>query len=142
MRTFSRIESVIMTVLTDAARRLLFAGGFALAVAAPIGAIALHDSAAMAPVVASCPDGETLDETTGGCLPSAEQAPATYSPINPEGANLQPGSITSTDPGKVGQLPEVDGIPCTGANTGQCIGLSENQPSAFEEPQSTLSSSP
>ena len=24
-------------------------------------------------------------------------------------------------------LPEVDGIPCTGANTGECIGLQESQ---------------
>jgi hypothetical protein len=24
-------------------------------------------------------------------------------------------------------LPEVDGVPCTGANTGECIGLQESQ---------------
>jgi hypothetical protein len=78
---------------------------------------------------------------TGGCLPATDGAPATLNPINPEGADLQPGSITSSDAGEVGRLPEVDGIPCTGANTGQCIGLSENQPT-FEQPQSTLSSSP
>jgi len=116
-----------MTALIDATRRLLLAGGFALVVAAPIGAIA---------------DGETFDETTGGCLPGSVTAPATLNPINPEGANLQPGSVTSSDPGEVGRLPEVDGIPCTGANTGTCIGLSEKQPAEIEQPQSTLSSSP
>ena len=131
-----------MTALIDATRRLLLAGGFALVVAAPIGAIAVSGGASMAPVLASCPDGETFDETTGGCLPGSVTAPATLNPINPEGANLQPGSVTSSDPGEVGRLPEVDGIPCTGANTGTCIGLSENQPAGIEQPQSTLSSSP
>ena len=130
-----------MTVLTNATRRLLLAGGFALAVAAPIGAIAAYDGGAALPAVASCPEGEVLDEATGGCLPATDQAPTTFNPINPEGANLQPGAITSSDAGEVGRLPEVDGIPCSGANTGQCIGLSENQPT-FEQPQSTLSSSP
>ncbi len=131
-----------MTALIDATRRLLLAGGFALVVAAPIGAIAISGGASMAPLLASCPDGETLDETTGGCLPGSVTVPATLNPINPEGANLQPGSVTSSDPGEVGRLPEVDGIPCTGANTGTCIGLSENQPAGIEQPQSTLSSSP
>ena len=134
-------ERVMTTVVTNATRRLLLAGGFALAVAAPIGAIAAYDGALALPAVASCPDGEVLDEVTGGCLPAPDQTPTTFNPINPEGADLQPGSITSSDPGEVGRLPEVDGIPCTGANTGQCIGLSENQPT-FEQPQSTLSSSP
>ena len=130
-----------MTVLTNATRRLLLAGGLALAVAAPIGAIAANEGASVLPALASCPDGEVLDEATGGCLPATDQAPTTFNPINPEGANLQPGAITSSDAGEVGQLPEVDGIPCSGANTGKCIGLSENLPT-FEQPQSTLSSSP
>ena len=130
-----------MTVLTNTTRRLLLAGGFALAVAAPIGAIAAYDGGAALPAVASCPAGEVLDEVTGGCLPATGAGPTTLNPINPEGANLQPGAITSSDAGEVGRLPEVDGIPCSGANTGQCIGLSENQPT-FEQPQSTLSSSP
>jgi hypothetical protein len=130
-----------MTVLTNATRRLLLAGGFALAVAAPIGAIAAYDGGSVLPAVASCPEGEVLDEVTGGCLPATGPTPTTFNPINPEGADLQPGAITSSDPGEIGQLPEVDGIPCSGANTGQCIGLSENQPT-FEQPQSTLSSSP
>ena len=130
-----------MTGLTNATRRLLLAGGFALAVTAPIGAIAAYDGGPVPSAVASCPAGEVLDEATGGCLPAADQTPTTFNPINPEGANLQPGAITSSDAGEVGRLPEVNGIPCSGANTGQCIGLSENQPT-FEQPQSTLSSSP
>lgn len=126
-------------------RRLLLAGGFALAIAAPIGAIAAYDGGTGLPAVASCPVGQVLDEAAGTCAPGTDEAPATVDPsdpINPEGANLQPGAITSSDPGEVGRLPEVDGIPCTGANTGQCIGLSENQPPDFQQPQSTISSSP
>ena len=130
-----------MTALTNTTRRLLLAGGFALAVVAPIGAIAAYQGGSVLPAVASCPEGEVLDGVTGGCVPATDDAPATLNPINPEGADLQPGSITSSDAGDVGRLPEVDGIPCTGANTGQCIGLSQNQPT-FQQPQSTLSSSP
>ena len=44
-----------MTGLTNATRRLLLAGGFALAVAAPIGAIAAYDGGTVLPAAASCP---------------------------------------------------------------------------------------
>jgi len=40
-----------------------------------------------------------------------------------------------------GSVPEIDGIPCTGHNTGQCIGLSQNAPPVVV-PESTISSSP
>ena len=76
-------ERVMMTVVTNATRRLLLAGGFALAVAALIGAIAAYDGAPALPAVASCPDGEVLDEVTGGCLPAPDQTPTTFNPINP-----------------------------------------------------------
>lgn len=127
-------------------QRLLIAGGFAVAAIAPIaGVSAAHGAGPALPAVASCPDDQILD-SSGVCQPVTDVvAPTvvapTFDPINPEGAQLQPGAITSSEPGRVGQLPEVDGIPCDGSNTGQCIGLSENQPQ-FEQPESTISSSP
>ncbi len=75
--------------------------------------------------LAYCPPNEVLDPSSGACRPETDQAPPTFNPINPENAPLQPGSITSSRPGEVGQLPEVNGIPCNGDNTGLCIGLTE-----------------
>lgn len=42
------------------------------------------------------------------------------------------------------QLPQINGIPCTGANSGQCIDLAEEQQSdgPQPDPQSTVGSSP
>lgn len=98
-------------------RRLLLAGGFALAVAAaplaPLAAVSLP----AAHTLAACPDGESQDPATGVCMPKT-----------PTGA-----------------LPSVDGIPCTGANTGECIGLSEEQHVNVPRPvvpHATVSSSP
>jgi len=122
-------------------RRLLMAGGLVFAAAAPIaGVAAVHGARPALPAVAACPENQVLD-ASGACQPVTDQAPTTVDPIDPEGAELQPGAITSSEPGEIGQLPEVDGIPCEGSNTGQCIGLSEDQPQ-FEQPQSTISSSP
>jgi len=108
MATFSTLTS-----------RLLAAGGFAVAVAAAPVVVALSAPAAPhSPTLAECPMTETLDPASGACKPIQDVAPPTQNPINPEGAALMPGSITSG-----GQLPSVDGIPCTGGNTGQCLGL-------------------
>lgn len=89
-----------MATFHNPARRLILAGGFAVAVAvAP--AIAVFDiptTSAPAPA-AQCSMGEVLDPGTGMCMP----APAE------------------------GGVPEIQGIPCTGANTGECIGLGEEQ---------------
>jgi hypothetical protein len=43
-----------------------------------------------------------------------------------------------------GGLPEIDNIPCTGANSGQCIGLAEEQEAQgpMPVPHSEISSSP
>jgi len=38
-------------------------------------------------------------------------------------------------------LGQVDGVPCTGGNSGQCIGLSEDAPQ-YVAPNSTVGSSP
>jgi hypothetical protein len=82
--------------------------------------------------VASCPTGEELNAATGACKPVTDKAPSTFNPINPEKNPLQPGEITSSRQGDVGELPEVNGVPCTGSHgggssTGECIGLQEEQ---------------
>ena len=105
------------------ARRLLAAGAFAVAVAALPAVAALAEPA---PSVAACPNGETEDTFTTTCTPDLV-------PNSPEVQSASPGG-----------LPSVSGIPCSGANSGQCIGLSEEQQSEgpIAVPRSTVSSSP
>ena len=90
-------------------RRLILLSGFALAVAAAPAVAAFGVPASHAPTpVAECMAGEVVDPATGVCVVGpAPDAPMAI-PGNPA-------------------LPEVDGIPCTGANTGECIGLQESQ---------------
>ena len=54
-------------------------------------------------------------------------------PNSPEAGQTSPGG-----------LPEINGIPCTGGNSGQCIGLSEEQQAEgpMAVPHSSVSSSP
>jgi hypothetical protein len=114
-------------------RRLILAGGFAVAaVAAPaITVSALPMSSA--PAVA-CASGEEEDLYTGMCVPHT--VPNSGSPI----------AATADNPA----LPSVDvpggggAIPCTGANSGQGIGLSEEQQSEGPQPlpESTVGSDP
>jgi hypothetical protein len=88
-------------------RRLIVIGGFAFAIsAAP--AVAIFAAPASTPTpVAECMSGEMADAATGVCMPGASvDAPAAIQG-NPD-------------------LPAVDGVPCTGANTGECIGLEES----------------
>ena len=81
-------------------RRLILAGGFAVAIAtAPAIAVFVVPTASTPAPVAQCAMGEVQDPATGMCMPNAAQ----------------------------GSVPEVQGIPCTGANTGECIGLGEEQ---------------
>jgi hypothetical protein len=118
-----------MATLKNSARRLAIAGGFALAVAAaPAVAAFTLPSTGPAPAVAACAPGEVVNPETGQCAPG---------PVS-----TNPGEISNSMPGATGSLPEVQGIPCTGANTGTCIGLQENQPLPNVEPRSTISSSP
>jgi hypothetical protein len=114
-----------MATLEFSARRLILAGGFAMAIAAAPAVAAFTVPVAAAPSVAACPNGESLDVVNGECLPE----------LVPNSPALQ------TSPGG---LPEVAGIPCTGANSGQCIGLSEEEQAAgpMPVPESTVSSSP
>jgi hypothetical protein len=106
-----------MAHLKNSARRLALAGGFALAVAAAptLTVVAVPATAPLA----ACPAGQAVNPATGGCEMQAPTGPA-------------------------GGLPQVQGIPCTGANTGQCIGLQQEQQqqAPVQQPRSTVSSSP
>jgi hypothetical protein len=119
-------ESVTMATLELSVRRLILAGGFAVAVAAaPAIALVTIPSAS---VLAQCPAGEEEDTFTGVCLPhTVPNSGASFSSIpgNPD-------------------LPSIDGVPCTGHNSGQCIGLAEESEAMGPQPvpHSTVSSSP
>lgn len=130
-----------MAVHPVSLRRAVLLGGLATAICSPVllGLGAQPTTSR----VASCPANEVYDPISGACRPMTDQAPQTFDPINPENAPLEPGSITSSATGDVGQLPEVNGIPCNGDNTGLCIGLTEednqlearpNNPNVFNSP--------
>jgi hypothetical protein len=109
------------------ARRLIIAGGFAVAVAAaPAIAVFAVPTAGTSAPVAQCPGGEEADQFTGVCVPHT----VPNSPFSPIAGNPS--------------IPAIGGIPCTGANTGQCIGLGEEQQAMGPQPvpRSTISSSP
>ncbi|MGV9799891.1 intersectin-EH binding protein Ibp1 [Mycobacterium sp. NPDC003449] len=111
-------------------RRLLIAGLFAAAVAA---APALAAFGVPAAALADCPGGESEDTYTGVCVPDLV-------PNSPEFSSIpgNPSLPAVNEPGGGGA------IPCTGANSGQCIGLAEEQQAQGPqpEPQSTVGSSP
>ena len=87
-----------MATFQTPARRLILAGGFAIAAAPAVAVFAVPTTSTPAPV-AECAMGDVEDPATGVCMPAPAQ----------------------------GSLPEIQGIPCTGANTGECIGLGEEQ---------------
>ncbi|CDO07383.1 intersectin-EH binding protein Ibp1 [Mycolicibacterium cosmeticum] len=106
--------------------RLILAGGFAVAVAAaPVVAVITTVGPADRPMLA-CDSGEEEDLFTGSCLPhTVPNSPAT------------PFSSIPGNP----DLPAIGGIPCTGRNSGECIGLAEDAPQ-FQQPETSVSSSP
>jgi hypothetical protein len=115
-----------MPTLEFAARRIILAGGFALAVAAaPAVAAAVVPSAAPGSAVADCASGEDADQFTGECVPFV--VPNSPSPFTTSAANPD--------------IPEIDGIPCTGRDSGACIGLAEDAPQ-YVPPTSSVESSP
>jgi hypothetical protein len=122
-------ESVTMATFQHPARRIILAGGFAVAIAAAplVAAFAVPSAGSPGTPVAACPAGEIEDLYTDACVP--EMVPS------------RPGGISYSTPGDSSSVPEIQGIPCTGANTGQCIGLEEDQvPNVV--PHSSISSSP
>ncbi|MCW1959552.1 MAG: intersectin-EH binding protein Ibp1 [Mycobacterium sp.] len=118
-----------MATVTTIAHRWLIAGGFAVAVAAaPVVAAVATTAAPASPALASCPSTEVLDPNTGACKPISDQTGPTTNPIEPGVTDLAPGALTESGAGNVGQIPEVNGVPCNGDNTGLCMGLQENNP--------------
>jgi hypothetical protein len=115
-----------MATMKLAARRLIFAGGFAVAIAVAPAVAVVAGPINSAPTIAACPGGESEDTFTSECTPDLV-------PNSPEVGLTSPGG-----------LPEVDNIPCTGGNSGQCIGLSEEEQAQgpMPVPHSTISSSP
>ena len=108
--------------------RIILAGGFALAALATPVVAALAASDASTPSIAACPTGESEDLYTTMCTP--DLVPNSPSPL-------------STIPGNP-DMPAIDGIPCGGHNSGQCIGLAEEQQAQtpLVEPHTSVSSSP
>lgn len=106
-----------MATFQFSARRLILACGFAVAAAAApaIAVIAAPTETTFGPVAQSCPAGEEEDLYTGVCVPHT---------VPNSGTAPNSGGSFSPIPGNP-DLPAVDGVPCTGANTGQCIGLAE-----------------
>jgi hypothetical protein len=116
-----------MTTDPSTTRRLILAGGFAIAIAiAPAAAIVGHPMHS-APL-AACDSGEEEDVFTTSCTPFLV-------PNSPQGF-----TSTAANP----DIPEIDGIPCTGRSSGACIGLSEDEAAAGPQPvpRSTISASP
>lgn len=117
-------------------QRLLTACGFALAIAAAPTAVMLSATPTSPAPQASCAAGEESDVFTGDCQPI-------LTPNTRNGPDYSGNFSESVSPvnGANPDIPEIDGIPCTGGNSGQCLGLSENQvPDVV--PHSTVSSSP
>nr|WP_059016690.1 hypothetical protein [Mycobacterium sp. M26] len=122
-------------------RRILLAGGLSIAIAAAPAAafVALPSHAPAGPAIA-CPAGEVEDIYIGECTPElVPNAPGGNYPTPSPGGS---GGVEFSTPGDPGSVPEVQGIPCTGANTGQCIGLEEDQPAPVVQPRTSISSSP
>jgi hypothetical protein len=118
-----------MATLTSFTHRFLVAGGFAAVVsAAPLVAVLATPAGPASPFLASCPSTEVLDPNTGACKPISDQTAPTRNPIEPGVTDLAPGALTESSAGNVGQIPEVNGVPCNGDNTGLCMGLQENNP--------------
>ena len=122
-----------MATLELSVRRLILAGGFAVAVAAtPAIAVVTIPSASVP--LAQCPSGEEEDLYTGVCVPHL--VPNAGQPYSAIGGNPDLPSVNL--PGGGGS------IPCTGHNSGQCIGLAEEAQDLGPAPvpHSTVSSSP
>lgn len=122
-----------MPILRSSARRFVVASGVAFAMT--VIPTATLFTMPIANAETSCPAGETEDLYTDSCIP--EMSP------NVAGGNW-PTESSGVLPSGTGtnELPEVAGVPCTGANSGQCIGLEESQNVPQVTPHSTLSSSP
>lgn len=120
-----------MAVCEVQARRLFLAAGIGLAVVgAPAVAVVAMPGAVVSTPLAACTSGEEADVYTTSCVPfmvpnSPDDGGFTTNAANPD-------------------IPEIDGVPCTGRDSGSCIGLEEEQQAMGPQPvpRSTISSSP
>jgi hypothetical protein len=101
-----------MAIIETSARRLLIAGGFAIAVAAAPAIATFGFTPSAGPSVAACPNGESTDIYNGECIPDL----VPNSPTVPQGVGVDSDGY-----------PTVDGVPCAGRDSGQCIGLEQEQ---------------
>ncbi len=132
------------------ARRLLLAGGFAVAVAAaPVAVFATP--IADGPPVAQCPSGEETDQYTGKCVPHtvpnsgavpSKSFTGGVAPGQDPGAAPEPGARPTHRPGY--EYPFMGNIPCVGAQAIQCygVGLESAAEGPAPAPKSTVESSP
>jgi hypothetical protein len=93
-----------------------------IGVAAVVAAIILGVCATVSPATsmsAKCPAGESEDLFTGMCVPE-----------------LSPAIVQMTAP-DFGEAPAIDGVPCTGHNSYECIGLAEESLGAGPTPSAT-----
>lgn len=131
-----------MATLQPQLKRIVLAGGFALAVAAaPAFAVVTVSAPAPAvPVAQPCSGGEEADPYTGNCVPhtvpSSASSGGAATPF--QGIPGNPDIPAVSLPGGGGA------IPCTGANTGECIGLAEEDAAMGPQatPHSEVGSSP
>lgn len=81
-------------------------------------------------VLADCTGGEEVDVFTTTCTPM----------LVPNSPSVQGFTSTAANP----DIPEVDGVPCDGRDSGTCIGLAEDQAAEGPPvvPKVTISSSP
>lgn len=116
-----------MAPYSFAIRRHLWIGAFVVAAAAA-PAVAAFSMLGPGVAQAQCSGGEEPDQFTTTCVP-----------FMVPNAGASPFSTTAANP----DVPEIDGIPCTGHNSGQCMGLAEDQAMVPNvSPRSTVSASP
>jgi hypothetical protein len=121
-----------MAPLRYSIRQLAFVGGLAAFAALGPAVTAFSLPTSHAPALA-CTGGEEEDLYSGECVPHTVPS----SGFGTDAGN--PNMPTIAEPGGGGGA-----IPCTGANTGECIGLSEEEQAAGPavEPHSSVGSSP
>ncbi len=126
-----------MATFQLSARRLILAGGFAVAVAAaPVIAVSAIPAADGTQIAQGCPGGEESDQFTGNCVPHTVPNSGASPLFSTNAANPDVPSVNL--PGGGGS------IPCTGNNAGECIGLAEESQAAGPQPvpKSTVGHSP
>ena len=109
-------------------QRLILAGGLALAIFGLPVAVMSTPTASVSTPLAACTSGEEEDVYTTTCVPFM--------------VPNSPGGFTTTAANP--DIPEIDGVPCTGHDSGACLGLAEEQQDMGPQPvpRSTISSSP